>query len=432
MRKLLHRGFLLALCKAMESILGFLFVLLMLAVFGANLHTDALFGAIVLSVGICQMVPTVISQVLVPSLLAVDMTQTTRKKFLGSMSAIVIALGLLLGGLSILWPYSILAVSAPGLKAEALKTAYTYTSLLAPVFICTMLFGVIQGILHSERRFFMVEMGQIAWKASPLVGIFLALRLQDLDLIALSFSIGAFLRLLIATWALGLARVNEITPCLPQKGNFPTRALKLLGTEGILIGSDWCLELIFRSLASLLPVGGLSIFNYAERLCRNIPGMVLRGFGVVLLPDMTQLIQVGGLTERRFLANALYIATVVGLICSGVMFFGAPLAAILFAHITELNTKDLHDLMRCIQGFSPYVLCLLFIMILQTRFFLRSQVKILLMLNIVQGTTLVLVWLLSPEEAPQHLVLAVTVGILAKTCGTGIVTYSEMRLNKKQ
>lgn len=420
MKRLLRRGFILSLCKGLEAGLGLLFALLMVWKFGAGPQTDALFGAMVLSAGICQMVPTMMSQILIPSLLSADFTVERRRHFLGCVCTVVVFAGATLLLVSLIMPEALLAISAPGLKGEALQDARLYTALLGPVFICTFLFGMLQGVLHSERRFYMTEAGQLLWKAAPVAAIPLAGE-HALSAVALAFCAGSLCRLVLAALAFG-RHFSEIRPRLPKRSYFPSRTAKLLCTEGVLIGTDWCTELVFRSLASLLPVGGLSIFNYAERFCRNIPTTLLRGVGIVLLPDMAQLTALGDGAERLMLKKALRLAVPAGVAVGLAVFFCATPAVCFFVRYTPLAHESLGDLAMSIRAFSPYTLFLLLIMIYQARLFLLSHIPALLALNLIQGAALVLTWFLTGGTTPQDLALALTAGIMAKTLGAAIFT----------
>lgn len=414
MKRLLKKGFLLSTCKGFETLLGLSFALLMVRNFGAGPQTDALFGATVLAVGIFHMIPTMMSQVIIPTLVMDDCNQEERRHFLGSICCISALVGLFFFGLSLLMPWVILAVSAPGLQAaEAYPLATRYSVALAPVYPCTMLFGLLQGILHAERRFFEVEAGQLIWKAAPVIAIFFTGQ-YGLLIVACGYSIGAAIRLGVVLWAFGWTRLAEISPCLPRRKHFPARSFRLLRTEGLIVVLDWTTELVIRALASLLPVGGLSLFNYAERFCRSLPGSVLRGFGVVLLPDLAKLTARRGPEEKKLIVQACIFSVVAGVFAGIALYIAAPFVVMLFSQYSPLDAGALVDMGQSIRAFSPYILFLLLVMVLQARFFLQNQIRSIAVLSMIHAAVLILCWWFSGGGSPQSLAFAMTAAIASK------------------
>ena len=413
MKGLLKRGFLLSLCKAMESVLGFLFAILLLWKYGSGAYTDALFGATVLSAGIIQMVPTIMSQILIPVLIATDLRPEDHKNFLGSISTLSLAAGALFMAVSLLFPQIILAISSPGLKGDAYSHALSYCVIVAPVFLFTMVVAPLQGILHAERRFFSVELGRLVWKAAPVIAILLNDE-AGLLIVAYSFSLGSVLRLIIVVWDFGLRRLDGVRPCLPKRNYFPKQSRQFIGTESLLIAMDWATEIFVRALASTLPIGGLSIFNYTERLCRSLPLQVLAGFGVVLMPELATLSSKRGPAEKKLITQACYIAVAAGVVGGVALFLLAPCITTLVRDFSALENAFLNDFTLSIQMFAPGLAFLLLVMILQSRFYLHNQGKTLMVLGLVQIFSVLVCWVLTDQNAPQWLAISLTCGIAMK------------------
>ncbi|WP_027159524.1 lipid II flippase MurJ [Methylobacter luteus] len=231
---------------------------LVLVYIGPGADTDAYFSAQVLTLIPLTILSDILIRVLVPLLTGLSreyLTGTVKSLLLQSLLGYVV-MAVILGLSAYLW----VPLLSPGLSGQSLDL----TIEMAEVMSVTLIFGglttVLKSAYHAEQRFIYPELSQLIASIVVLVGVFHAIPVYGITSVAW----GAVIRWTL--WTVMLCRwVDWRAPSLYDRAMVKTvrqRArVLLLGASIYKTG-----PVIDRYLASLGPVGGISLLTFGNQL----------------------------------------------------------------------------------------------------------------------------------------------------------------------
>lgn len=429
MKQLLSKGVVVGIFKGSGSLLGIAFTLGLAWTFGASATTDALFAALLLPVILWQNLPTIIGQVSIPFLCS-DADKITKNGLLRSLVSMAWLAGTITLLLCLFFSHSIIEGIAGGLDASTTKAAARYLQILAPIFPITLFCGILQTDLYSQRKFYAVECSLLLWKIVPVImlGIFYYTKMLTGETVAWSFSIAGILRLILLLFFTQKSLSSLLlSPLAGRKTTIPKTVSSLFATEMVIVSADWILETLTRFLGSLLPFGGLSLYNYADKITRTLPIQVIRGFGTVLLPDMASDTKKG---RNTLLVRVLFIFAVSGALLSIALYLCAPLLSRLIFLPSDISLLRREQLADTIMAFSPAILAMMIIMVCQLRLFLEENKNVFITGNLLQASTLLVLWGTRGISTAADLALYLTASMYVKMTFFLLVTFATLRTTK--
>lgn len=426
MKHLLSKGVIVGIFKGIGSLLGIAFTLGLAWTFGASVTTDALFAAMLVPVILWQNLPTIIGQVSIPHLCS-DASEASKNDLLRSLITMAWLTGTIMLLLCLLFPQGIIECIAGGLDSSTTESAARFLQILAPIFPITLFCGILQTKLHAQRMFYAVEYSLILWKTIPFIALCICYyaKLHTAEAVALSFSIAAAIRFILLLFYTQRSFVSLLfSPFAGYKTRIPKSVASLLTTEMIIVCADWILETITRFLGSLLPFGGLSLYNYADKITRTLPIQVIRGFGTVLLPDMAANSRKG---RNALLIWILLLFAVSGALLSTIVYLCAPLLSNLIFLPSDISMLRREQLAETIVAFSPSILAMMIIMVCQLHLFLKESKKVFITGNLLQASTLLILWSTMGITSAADLALYLTASMYIKMFFFLLVTFVTLR-----
>lgn len=413
MRKVIINVLFIGALKSLGSVCGTVLTFALAWSLGAGNTTDALFAAMLFPVGLWQNTPAILGQVTIPYL--TDKSAAGKERFLRTVTTLLWIAGGTVMLLCMASPETVVGVVAAGLNNEAAAQAATYLRILAPLFPATLFSAFFQANFHARKKFMGAELAFMIWKITPVVAVGAAICVHaDIGLwTAWGFTAAGLLRLLhLAVLSPGQTRLLLLRPSLRLRNTVPYSVRHLFLSESIIVASDWTLETFTRFLGSLLPLGGLSIFSYADKLSRTLPIQLIRSFGTVLLPDLA-----GTKSERERESQffkVLLLCGVFGAGCSLVIHVAAPLLAKVVFLSGSVGPAKQALLARTIVFLAPSIFAMMVTMVCQLKMFLGFHKRVFLIASMLQTITLFVLWRAFGLENTADLALYITISIYMK------------------
>jgi putative peptidoglycan lipid II flippase len=199
----------------------------------------------------------------------------------------------------------LVATITPGFDAEslALTTQLTRIMVLAPLFLAAG--AVATSALNACGRFGAAAMAPLVYNIGIIAGAVFLVPLVGVAGLAIGVVIGAAGHLLIQVPT--LRRIGaRIRPRIDFGDQQARRALVLMAPRALGLGATQIVFLVMTSLASGLPAGSITVFNYAFAVLQIPIGVIGVPLGVVLLPSLSRQAAVGGMDAfRRLLVRGL-------------------------------------------------------------------------------------------------------------------------------
>lgn len=414
MLKLIYKAFAIGGARSIGAVLGITFTLTIAWTLGAGNHSDALFAAFLVPIGLWQLTPTIICQLAVPYLMRTE-DDAQKNEFLRAISGIILVAGFGIMLLYLVAPEIVLICTAGGLNPEAKEKALYFLRVLAPIFPATLICGLLQADLNSRHIFLPVEVSILLWKAVPVMGIMSVAWLGGLPAEGAVWGLtaAASIRLLYMTSkAPTEMRAILFRPLFKPFNSFPPQAKGLMASEAILVGSDWTVMTVIRYLGSMLPFGGLSIYNYGDKFASTFPIQLIKGIGTVLLPDLAKDQITKG--DNAMFQKVLLICTATGGILSLVIFLAAPIMADFFLLPGNMTLDQKNQLVLTIRWFAPSILAMMVIMVCQLKLFLAYKKATFIIGNAIQLATVLSMWAAIGLDSSASLASYVTLSMYMK------------------
>lgn len=321
-RLLLNASLILTVAALASRLLGWIRLLVIGSQFGASRELDAYFAAFRIPDAIFQLVVAgALSAALIPvfsSYRARGQEEEAWRLASSVINLVLIALAALSLVMAIFAPIFV-PIVAPGFDAPTteLTIRMTRVMLISPVLIG--MGAVVTGVLNSYQQFTVPAIAPLLYNvAIILAAIFLA-PIMGVEGLAVGVAVGSLAHL--AVQLPNLARVGQrydLTIGLGHPG--VRRVAWLMGPRTLGLAAGQINFLVSTVLASGLPEGSLTAYNYAFQLSQIPVGVIGVSIAVALFPTLSQDAALGRIGEiRRQVANAVRV----------LVFVAAPLTAIM-------------------------------------------------------------------------------------------------------
>ncbi len=302
--------------------LGWLRLLVIGSQFGASRELDAYFAAFRIPDAIFQLVVAgALSAALIPvfqGYRAREQEQEAWRLASSVINLVVIALAAVSLIMAILAPWIVPAVT-PGFDAPTteLTIRMTRVMLLSPVFIG--MGAVVSGILNSYERFAVPAIAPLLYNLAIIAAAIALAPIMGVEGLAVGVAVGSLAHLVIQLP--NLAKVGQrydLTISLRHPG--VRRVAWLMGPRTLGLAAVQVNFIASTVLASTLPEGSVTAYNYAFQLMQVPVGVVGVSIAIALFPRLSRDAALGRIREvRAQLAQALRV----------LLFVAAPLTAIM-------------------------------------------------------------------------------------------------------
>jgi putative peptidoglycan lipid II flippase len=302
--------------------LGWLRLLVIGSQFGAGRELDAYFAAFRIPDAIFQLVVAgALSAALIPVFQAYRAREEEREAWRLASSVINLVLLALAGTSLVMAVFApwIVPLITPGFDAPTteLTVRMTRIMLLSPVFIG--MGAVVSGILNSYERFAIPAIAPLLYNLAIIGAAIVLAPILGVEGLAVGVAIGSLAHLLIQLPNLAsVGQRYDLTVSLSHPG--VRRVAWLMGPRTLGLAAVQVNFLASTLLASGLPEGSLTAYNYAFQLLQVPVGVVGVSVAVALFPRLSRDAALGQVRQVRVqLAQALRI----------LLFVSAPLTAIM-------------------------------------------------------------------------------------------------------
>jgi putative peptidoglycan lipid II flippase len=305
-----------------SRVLGWIRLLVIGSQFGASRELDAYFAAFRIPDAIFQLVVAgALSAALIPvfsSYRARGRDEEAWQLASSVINLVIIALAALSLLMAILAPI-LVPIVAPGFDAPTteLTVRMTRVMLLSPVLIG--MGAVVSGILNSYQQFTVPAIAPLLYNLAIIgAAVFLA-PIMGVEGLAVGVAIGSLAHLVVQLPS--LARVGQrydLTIGLAHPG--VRQVARLMGPRTLGLAAGQINFLVSTVLASGLPAGSLTAYNYAFQLSQIPVGVIGVSVAVALFPTLSTDAALGRIGDiRRQVAAAVRI----------LIFVAAPLTAVM-------------------------------------------------------------------------------------------------------
>lgn len=321
-RVLVTASLILTVAALASRLLGWIRLLVIGSQFGASRELDAYFAAFRIPDAIFQLVVAgALSAALIPVFAGYRARGQDREAWQLASSVINLVM-IALAGFSLLMAIFapiLVPIVAPGFDAPTteLTIRMTRVMLISPVLIG--MGAVVTGILNSYQQFTVPAIAPLLYNLAIILAAIILAPIMGVEGLAVGVAVGSLAHL--AVQVPNLARVGQrydLTIGLSHPG--VRRVLWLMGPRTLGLAAGQLNFLVSTVLASGLPEGSLTAYNYAFQLSQIPVGVVGVSIAVALFPTLSQDAALGRVGEiRRQVSTAIRI----------LLFVAAPLMAIM-------------------------------------------------------------------------------------------------------
>ncbi|HET8586242.1 MAG TPA: murein biosynthesis integral membrane protein MurJ, partial [Candidatus Limnocylindria bacterium] len=335
-RVLVNASLILTVAALASRLLGWVRLLVIGSQFGATRELDAYFAAFRIPDAIFQLVVAgALSAALIPVFSGYRARDQEREAWKLASSIINLVL-IALAGLSLLMAIFaplLVPIVAPGFDAPTteLTVRMTRVMLLSPVFIG--MGAVVSGILNSYQRFAVPALAPLVYNLAIIAAAIFLAPLMGVEGLALGVAVGSLLHLVIQLPNLGgVGQRYDLSIGLNHPG--VRRVAWLMGPRMLGLAAGQINFIVSISLASGLPEGSITAYNYAFQLSQIPVGVLGVSVAVALFPTLSRDAALGRIGEiRRQVAGSLRILVFLGAPLTAIMIVLAqPLAAVFFQY----------------------------------------------------------------------------------------------------
>jgi putative peptidoglycan lipid II flippase len=321
-RVLVTASLILTVAALASRLLGWIRLLVIGSQFGATRELDAYFAAFRIPDAIFQLVVAgALSAALIPvfqSYRARGQDEEAWHLASSVINLVLIALAALSLLMAIFAPLFV-PIVAPGFDAPTteLTVRMTRIMLLSPVLIG--MGAVVTGILNSYQQFTVPAIAPLLYNLAIIAAAIFLAPIMGVEGLAVGVAIGSMAHLVVQLP--NLAKVGQRYDLTIGLGHPGVRRVALLmGPRMLGLAAGQLNFLVSTVLASGLPEGSLTAYNYAFQLSQIPVGVVGVSIAVALFPTLSQDAALGRIGEiRRQVANAVRV----------LVFVAAPLMAIM-------------------------------------------------------------------------------------------------------
>lgn len=329
-RVLVNASLILTVAALASRLLGWVRLLVIGSQFGASRELDAYFAAFRIPDAIFQLVVAgALSAALIPvfsGYRARDQEGEAWRLASSVINLVVIALA----GLSLLMAVFaplLVPIVAPGFDAPTteLTVRMTRVMLLSPVFIG--MGAVVSGILNSYERFAVPAVAPLIYNLAIIAAAIFLAPLMGVEGLAVGVAVGSLAHLVVQLPNLGrVGQRYDLTIGLRHPG--VRKVAWLMGPRMLGLAAGQINFIVSTVLASGLPEGSITAYNYAFQLSQIPVGVLGVSVAVALFPALSRDAALGRINEiRRQVAASLRV----------LIFLAAPLTAIMIVLAQPLS-----------------------------------------------------------------------------------------------
>ncbi|HFD39463.1 MAG TPA: murein biosynthesis integral membrane protein MurJ [Anaerolineae bacterium] len=260
--------------------LGFAEKVLLAYFFGTGIQVDAYLVAYSLPFSAYIVLREVVKPAFLPTFLRQAEARDAWRLFSNVGTLLCLLLGLATAA-AILLAEPLISLAAPGFGGEQRLLAVRLTRLVMPALLLLGLSTLTTATLHAGKRFIPPALGDVSFRAGPLL---LLLAFGGVPALALGAVLGALGKLLIEIGALGRA-VRRVRPALDLTFEPLHRVGKLAAPLlAALFLSLFIGPLVENAFASKGGVGGVAALTYARKIAETLTTILPYTLGLVLLP----------------------------------------------------------------------------------------------------------------------------------------------------
>lgn len=335
-RVLVNASLILTVAALASRLLGWVRLLVIGSQFGASRELDAYFAAFRIPDAIFQLVVAgALSAALIPVFSGYRARDQEREAWKLASSIINLVL-IALAGLSLLMAVFapiLVPIVAPGFDAPTteLTVRMTRVMLLSPVFIG--MGAVVSGILNSYQRFTVPAIAPLIYNLAIIASAIFLAPLMGVEGLAVGVAVGSLLHLVVQLPNLGgVGQRYDLSIGLSHPG--VRRVAWLMGPRMLGLAAGQINFIVSISLASGLPEGSITAYNYAFQLSQIPVGVLGVSVAVALFPTLSRDAALGRISEiRRQVSGSLRVLVFLGAPLTAIMIVLArPLAAVFFQY----------------------------------------------------------------------------------------------------
>jgi putative peptidoglycan lipid II flippase len=282
--------------------------------FGSGSNLDAFYIALLLPMGIINVVSGSISSALIPVYLDARRRRSPEaaKRLYSSVFAAVMVLFLACGVLLVLLSQPLLAILSPGFDRTTHALTTRLLLILSPAIILSGIPATWAAVLNAEGHFTLPALSRSISPFACIAALFLLPREWGIYSLAAGTFIGAAAEVGTLAYALRrqgfslMPRWHGLDPDL--------RSVVRQFMPGVTC-SVWSsgAGLVDQSMASALPGGSVASLNYGSGLVSSAIGVVADALGIAMLPSFSRLVAAGAWTDvRRVLRTYVWSALAIG------------------------------------------------------------------------------------------------------------------------
>lgn len=335
-RVLVNASLILTVAALASRLLGWVRLLVIGSQFGASRELDAYFAAFRIPDAIFQLVVAgALSAALIPVFSGYRARDQEREAWKLASSIINLVL-IALAGLSLLMAVFapiLVPIVAPGFDAPTteLTVRMTRVMLLSPVFIG--MGAVVSGILNSYQRFTVPAIAPLIYNLAIIASAIFLAPVMGVEGLAVGVAVGSLLHLVVQLPNLGgVGQRYDLSIGLSHPG--VRRVAWLMGPRMLGLAAGQINFIVSISLASGLPEGSITAYNYAFQLSQIPVGVLGVSVAVALFPTLSRDAALGRISEiRRQVSGSLRVLVFLGAPLTAIMIVLArPLAAVFFQY----------------------------------------------------------------------------------------------------
>ncbi len=335
-RVLVNASLILTVAALASRLLGWVRLLVIGSQFGASRELDAYFAAFRIPDAIFQLVVAgALSAALIPvfsGYRARDQEREAWRLASSVINLVVIALAALSFLMAIFAPW-LVPVVAPGFDAPTteLTVRMTRVMLLSPVFIG--MGAVVSGILNSYERFAIPALAPLIYNVAIIAAAIFLAPTMGVEGLAVGVVVGSLLHLAVQLPNLGaVGQRYDLSIGLRHPG--VRKVAWLMGPRMLGLAAGQINFIVSTVLASGLPEGSITAYNYAFQLSQLPVGVLGVSVAVALFPSLSRDAALGRIPEiRAQVAASMRILIFLAAPLTAVMIVLAdPLAAVFFQY----------------------------------------------------------------------------------------------------
>ena len=323
-----------------NSLLNFVFQLVIAKTFGAGTTTDAFFLAFSIPEWIMNITLFIVPVAVIPSLsgyVAKGEEEKAWRLTNGLITLTVVVFGIICAGL-LIFNRPISTLVAGNLDREGIEVFYSVSFFLVPVILITTLSSILTALYYAFDRYFLPNMSPLIQTAVMIGGVIIFKHTLGIRSAALFILIGNAVRLAILVLFFKKRRLGLTKHVL----NDEVKAILVLIVP-LLIGNLILKSGVFvdRFFASFLAAGSVTYIFYASRVTRLLARLTSKGTYTVFFPQLSKAAAREDKGEfQTKIDDSMRLVMFIGfLVVGGVLLFASNILYVLFEN-RNFSTED--------------------------------------------------------------------------------------------